>query len=262
MVNQAIGEARQARCPLRRQALFVLLMWVLLFGLTSVASAQLQLDENCTATILNRTVQLNHQGGFAIPNVPVVDGKYRVRIVCKAPNGGNTYAVSDYFALVANGSTKVQNLVPADSSPSPVSINILVPFANPNLTSVGQTVQLNVRATLPADASFPGAPKFRDVTLSTEGTTYTSSNLKIATVTKDGSVAAVSHGQAVITARNEGAVSTVIFNIQTPIDNDADGMPDDWEIANGLNPNDPTDAGKDLDGDGLSNLQEYKLGTN
>src|SRR6478752_59275 len=99
MVNQAIGEARQARCPLRRQALFVLLMWVLLFGLTSVASAQLQLDENCTATI---------------PNVPVVDGKYRVRIVFKAPNGGNTYAVSDYFALVANGSTKVQNMVPAD----------------------------------------------------------------------------------------------------------------------------------------------------
>ena len=39
-------------------------------------------------------------------------------------------------------------------------------------------------------------------------------------------------------------------------------MPDAWEIAYGLNPNDPTDADLDADGDGMSNLQEYLAGTN
>ncbi len=37
-------------------------------------------------------------------------------------------------------------------------------------------------------------------------------------------------------------------------------MPDYWEIANGLNPLDPTDATQDPDHDGLTNLQEYQQG--
>jgi len=45
-------------------------------------------------------------------------------------------------------------------------------------------------------------------------------------------------------------------------DRDGDGIPDSWEIANGLNPDDPADANLDPDGDGLTNLQEYQLNTN
>ncbi len=46
-------------------------------------------------------------------------------------------------------------------------------------------------------------------------------------------------------------------------DNDNDKMPDEWEIAYGLNPRDPSDADSDLDGDGLLNLEEfYPIGTN
>ena len=45
-------------------------------------------------------------------------------------------------------------------------------------------------------------------------------------------------------------------------DRDGDGMPDDWEQANGLNPDDPKDAALDADQDGLTNLQEYLAGTN
>ena len=34
-------------------------------------------------------------------------------------------------------------------------------------------------------------------------------------------------------------------------------MPDEWEIANGLNPNDPSDANKDCTGDGYTNIEKY-----
>ncbi|MBI2652887.1 hypothetical protein HYX00_05460, partial [Candidatus Woesearchaeota archaeon] len=45
-------------------------------------------------------------------------------------------------------------------------------------------------------------------------------------------------------------------------DTDNDGMPDEWEIKNGLNPNDPNDAEQDSDKEGLANLEEYKSNTN
>ena len=41
------------------------------------------------------------------------------------------------------------------------------------------------------------------------------------------------------------------------IDTDGDGMPDEWEIANGLNPNDPSDANGDCTGDGYTNIEKY-----
>lgn len=41
------------------------------------------------------------------------------------------------------------------------------------------------------------------------------------------------------------------------IDTDADGMPDAWEKANGLNPNDPSDAILDCNGDGYTNIEKY-----
>jgi hypothetical protein len=40
-------------------------------------------------------------------------------------------------------------------------------------------------------------------------------------------------------------------------DSDKDGMPDSWEIANGLNPNDASDANKDCTGDGYTNIEKY-----
>jgi hypothetical protein len=44
-------------------------------------------------------------------------------------------------------------------------------------------------------------------------------------------------------------------------DGDADGMRDDWELANGFNPDDPADALADTDQDGANNVQEFLTGT-
>jgi hypothetical protein len=40
-------------------------------------------------------------------------------------------------------------------------------------------------------------------------------------------------------------------------DSDHDGIPDDWEKAHGLNPNDSADGSKDFNGDGYTNLEKY-----
>ena len=45
------------------------------------------------------------------------------------------------------------------------------------------------------------------------------------------------------------------------LDSDSDGMPDDWELSNGLNPFDPFDALQDTDGDGKTNREEFEAGT-
>ena len=49
-------------------------------------------------------------------------------------------------------------------------------------------------------------------------------------------------------------------SLPAPADADRDGMPDAWEAAHGLAPNDPGDAAGDRDGDGYTNIEEYVNG--
>lgn len=56
-----------------------------------------------------------------------------------------------------------------------------------------------------------------------------------------------------------GADAAWIDNIrfEPVVDSDKDGIYDEWESANGMDPNNAHDAGQDMDSDGLNNLEEF-----
>ena len=46
-------------------------------------------------------------------------------------------------------------------------------------------------------------------------------------------------------------------SLEPPRDTDGDGMPDTWELAAGLDPDDKSDGAADANGDGYTNLEDY-----
>ena len=59
---------------------------------------------------------------------------------------------------------------------------------------------------------------------------------------------------------NTGNAQATVTVVSADIDND--GLPNDYEIANGLDPDNAGDEALDMDGDGLTNLEEFQSGTN
>lgn len=57
-----------------------------------------------------------------------------------------------------------------------------------------------------------------------------------------------------------GSFTELMVSTSAPADADHDGMPDAWERRHGLNPL-VNDAQGDFDGDGMTNLQEFLIGT-
>lgn len=60
----------------------------------------------------------------------------------------------------------------------------------------------------------------------------------------------------------EGVPLRALLHRAGEVDGDGDGLPDWWEEQYGLDAQDAADAGLDLDGDGLTNLEEFQAGTN
>lgn len=60
-----------------------------------------------------------------------------------------------------------------------------------------------------------------------------------------------------IDSQNDVGGWPVLASGTSPADADLDGMPDAWEVANSLNPQDADDRNGDADGDGYTNLEEY-----
>lgn len=62
---------------------------------------------------------------------------------------------------------------------------------------------------------------------------------------------------AIIGHENDVGGYPVLKKETAPADTDRDGMPDAWEQANGLNPNDSSDGNGDRNGDGYTHLEDY-----
>lgn len=237
----------------RSKIILCTLSLYLLTAICGQALAAVVLDENCVVNILNRTVQVNKDGSWSMPNVPSQMGRVRARATCTKL--GETFSgESDYFNVVQNGIVNVPDIKFENIEPTPVSLKVTAPTSE-NLPSTVTTAQLAVQATYRDGTT-------KDVTAGSNGINYSSSNPAIASVNAEGMVTAVSSGTVLITARKDEVTAFKRLNIVTKGDSDKDGLPDDYEIANGLNPNDPMDAFEDPDNDGLTNKQEFELGTN
>jgi hypothetical protein len=77
-------------------------------------------------------------------------------------------------------------------------------------------------------------------------------------------VGIMANGDAVVLTLDAGRLERFSRDAalpECPGDADCDGLSDEYETANGLDPHDAGDAMLDTDGDGLSNLHEHRLGT-
>jgi len=212
------------------------------------------LNKNCVINILNRTIQVSEDGGWALPNVPSNMGQIRARATCTLEDGRTVSGQSDYFNVLRNGITKVGDITFKSLDPIPVSLTFSS-AATLKLTEVDATSQLIV-------TGFYADKSVKNVTSSQTGINYSTTNQVIVTVNEEGLVTAKSNGIALISARKDGVLVARRIEVSIGGDLDNDGIPDDVERALGLNPNDPIDALEDQDNDGLTAIEEYRAGTN
>src|SRR5215213_11831512 len=100
--------------------------------------AAAQLNEHCTISVLNRTVRVNSDGSWVLPNVPANFGQVKARATC-VRNGVTISGESDYFTIPANGAVNLPTIILGASTAIPTALGIGP--ANPSFTSAGQTIQ-------------------------------------------------------------------------------------------------------------------------
>lgn len=228
----------------------------LLLLLTAAPAALAQtavprLSERCTVSVLNRNSAVRPDGSWLLPNIPANFGPVRARASC-LENGQTLSGESALFEITPNASVNVPPILLGATTPIPEIMTLTASLQT--LASAGATSQLTVVGVYAGNQS-------RNITAASTGTTYISSNPAIARVSADGLVTAGSSGTAIVQATNEGASGLIAVTVALSADTDGDGIPDDVELREGLDPGDANDALEDADRDALSNRDEFTRGT-
>ncbi len=104
----------------------VLFVSIFFMQFTWVTVSQAELNENCTVSVLNRTVQVKPDGTWVLPNLPANLGRVRARATCT--DGGITRSgQTDYFLIPANRSITLPTIPVGPVDPIPASLRLTVP---------------------------------------------------------------------------------------------------------------------------------------
>src|SRR3954467_3400630 len=106
---------------------------VLLVSAARGASAQ-QVTENCTVSVLNRTVTANADGTWILPNVPANFGPVRARVTCVV-DGKTVSGESEPFVVPPNGVVNIPKITFGETTPIPTAL--LVTATTGPLTTTG-----------------------------------------------------------------------------------------------------------------------------
>lgn len=118
---------------------FILLMLTLFMG-----GLNAQLNQNCTVTILNRSVQADSSGNWLLTNIPTGFGPVRGHAVC-SQNGKTQFGKTGAYSLTPNGVVGFDSTIqlgPNDSTPSgliiaPSSIQVTAERSLSNPSRIG-----------------------------------------------------------------------------------------------------------------------------
>jgi gliding motility-associated-like protein len=207
-------------------------------------------------------------GTFAAINKTFGDAAFTLTAPTSLSTGAFTYASDNTAVATVSGATvtivgagtaniTATQATDANYNPASVTAVLTVAKATPTLSSFADINKTTTDAPFAIVAPTSSA--------GTGAITYASSNAAVATVSGS-NVTITGIGTSIITATQAADANYLAATISATLtvilgDSDGDGVPDDVEIRDGTDPNNPSSV-KDSDGDGVPDYVEIGSGTN